>query len=267
MATMKASCSKNNVSRNGSRLTSRPALPSRCLSVRSAAKKVELSAEVGKFVTVSSVAASLLSSGNALAAQELLSVAESDGRLSVIAALFVPALGWVGFNMLQPALNQLNKMNEERESAQRSVVSAVGLGAAASMLLLADSANAASEIAQVAENDARLLVIAGLFMPAIAWVLFNILQPALNQLNKMSEERESAKRSVVSALGLGASALMLAGSADAATEVAQLAENDGRLGVIATLFVPALGWVGFNMLQPALNQLNKMAEEREAARQ
>ncbi|GAX82600.1 hypothetical protein CEUSTIGMA_g10026.t1 [Chlamydomonas eustigma] len=267
MATMKAPCSKTIASRNGSRLASRPSLSSRCLSVRAVAKKADISAEVTKFVTVSSVAATLLSSGNALAAQEIISVAESDGRLGVIAALFVPALGWVGFNMLQPALNQLNKMAEERETAQRGVISAVGLGAAASMLLLADSASAASEVAQVAESDARLLVIAGLFVPAIAWVGFNMLQPALNQLNKMAEERENAKRSIVSALGLGAAALLMAGSADAATEVAQLAESDGRLGVIATLFVPALGWVGFNMLQPALNQLNKMVEDREAAQQ
>ena len=35
-------------------------------------------------------------------------------------------------------------------------------------------------------------------------------------------------------------------SADAATEVAQVA-GDSRVGVIATLFVPIVGWVLFNI--------------------
>ena len=40
-------------------------------------------------------------------------------------------------------------------------------------------------------------------------------------------------------------------------EVAQVAGDD-RLGIFALLFGPVLGWVAFNILGPALNQLDKM---------
>ena len=77
------------------------------------------------------------------------------------------------------------------------------------------------------------------------------------QLNKMADERDSARRSIVSAIGMGAAAasMLMAQNAEAATQVAQIAESDNRLGIILTLFVPALGWVGFNMLQPVTNQV------------
>ena len=73
----------------------------------------------------------------------------------------------------------------------------------------------------------------------------------------MAEDRDSAQRSIVSAIGVGAAAasMLIAQNAEAATQVAQIAESDNRLAIILTLFVPALGWVGFNMLQPALNQV------------
>jgi hypothetical protein len=70
------------------------------------------------------------------------------------------------------------------------------------------------------------------------------------------------RRGVVGAAGLGAAAmLLLAQNAEAATEVAQLAASDNRVAIIGTLFVPVLGWVGFNMLQPALNQLERMSDK------
>ena len=69
------------------------------------------------------------------------------------------------------------------------------------------------------------------------------------------------RRGVAGAVGLGAAlSLFAAQQADAATEVAQLAASDGRLGTISLLFLPALGWVAFNMLQPLNNQLNRMNE-------
>ena len=76
----------------------------------------------------------------------------------------------------------------------------------------------------------------------------------------MADDRDSAQRSFVSAIGMGAAAasLFAAQNAEAATQVAQIAESDNRLGVILTLFVPALGWVGFNMLQPLTNQVRFM---------
>jgi hypothetical protein len=38
-------------------------------------------------------------------------------RFGTISLLFLPALGWVAFNMAQPAFNQLNRMNEIKEEA------------------------------------------------------------------------------------------------------------------------------------------------------
>lgn len=67
------------------------------------------------------------------------------------------------------------------------VVGLVGLGA--SGLLLAPRASAAaSEIAMVAadaSSDNRGQLLLFVIAPAILWVLYNILQPALNQINKM----------------------------------------------------------------------------------
>ncbi len=40
---------------------------------------------------------------------------------------------------------------------------------------------------------------------------------------------------------------LASGSAHAVSEVAQLAASDNRVGIIATLFLPALGWVAFNI--------------------
>ena len=79
-------------------------------------------------------------------------------------------------------------------------------------------------------------------------------------MNKMVEDKENVRRSIVSAVGLGvaAASMFVAQSAEAATQVAQIAESDNRVGVIFTLFVPALGWVGFNMLQPFTNQVWRM---------
>jgi hypothetical protein len=36
----------------------------------------------------------------------------------VLALLFIPALGWVAFNILQPAFNQLNRMSELKDEAK-----------------------------------------------------------------------------------------------------------------------------------------------------
>ena len=54
-------------------------------------------------------------------------------------------------------------------------------------------------------------------------------------------------RSVYAALGLAATSLLATQQADAASEVMQLAERDLRLGVVGLLFLPVLGWVGFNI--------------------
>jgi photosystem II PsbY protein len=56
------------------------------------------------------------------------------------------------------------------------------------------------------------------------------------------------KRSVAAGLGLGAASMLTAQNAEAAQQVADLAAGDNRVGILATLAVPAIGWVLFNIL-------------------
>jgi photosystem II PsbY protein len=56
----------------------------------------------------------------------------------------------------------------------------------AASLALPQAAFAAQEVAQLADN--RPLILLGLGLPVIGWVLFNIAQPALRQLDSMQEE-------------------------------------------------------------------------------
>jgi photosystem II PsbY protein len=91
-------------------------------------------------------------------------------RLGTISLLFLPVIGWVGFNILQPAFNQLNRQNEIREEAvaatgkssggrkKRGVAGAVGLGAALSMFA-AQNADAATELSQLAASDNRCVAV------------------------------------------------------------------------------------------------------------
>ena len=51
-----------------------------------------------------------------------------------------------------------------------------------------------------------------------------------------------------------------------AQEVAQLADNDGRLGLLVLAPAVALGWVGFNILGPLQNQLKAQQEKQERLR-
>ena len=62
------------------------------------------------------------------------------------------------------------------------------------------------------------------------------------------------------------STLAAALPADAAQEVAQLADNDGRLGLLVLAPAVALGWVGFNILGPLQNQLKAQQEKQERLR-
>lgn len=142
------------------------------------------SAQAVKAVTLSSV---VLMAGSAQAselAQVVSTASGSDSRIGAIATLFVPVLGWVGFNMLQPLAAQLETAKAfANDSAPvqaapakgtkrmiqkkvRSVAGVVGLGLASSMLL-SESAQAATELAQIAESDTRVLAIATLFVPVL----------------------------------------------------------------------------------------------------
>ncbi|KAM1215207.1 hypothetical protein ACFX2I_011638 [Malus domestica] len=131
-------------------------------------------------------------------------------------------------------------------------------GAIFSTLSASDPALAAQQIAQIAEGDNRGLALLLPIIPAIAWVLFNILQPALNQLNRMTN------KSVIVGLGLGGlatSGFVLTPEASAgefAMIAADASAGDNRGQLLLFVVAPAILWVLYNILQPALNQINRM---------
>lgn len=97
-----------------------------------------------KLAGVSTAVSTLLTAEHAQAAQEIADLAAKDNRAGLLALLLTPALGWVAFNILAPALNQLKGM--QNANAKRSAAVGLGLGAA---LFCSQSADAAEEIAQV----------------------------------------------------------------------------------------------------------------------
>ncbi|XP_047323665.1 photosystem II core complex proteins psbY, chloroplastic [Impatiens glandulifera] len=138
-------------------------------------------------------------------------------------------------------------------------------GVVFSTLSSCDAAFAAQQIAEIAEGDNRGLALLLPIIPAIAWVLFNILQPALNQINKMR-----TSKGVMIGLGLGGltAAGMMASPEATAAEMATIAADaaaaagtDNRGQLLLIVITPALLWVLYNILQPALNQLNKMRSD------
>lgn len=118
--------------------------------------------------------------------------------------LFLRASGWVGFNIAQPLFTQLGRMTEmqaegsapvaksaksAKKAVKRSLAAIVGLSAVCSMLM-AETANAATEVAQLAETDNRILVLATVFVPVVGWVGFNIAQPLFSQFLRMNDKAE-----------------------------------------------------------------------------
>ncbi|KAE9587797.1 hypothetical protein Lal_00022070 [Lupinus albus] len=159
----------------------------------------------------------------------------------------------------------------EKTNMQTTSISIAGsaiAGAIFSSLGTCDAAFAAQQLAQIAEGgDNRGIALLLPIIPAIAWVLFNIFQPALNQINRMR-----SIKGVIIGLGLGgllgasgllsapdASASEMAVIADAAAAAAAGSDNRGQLLLIVV--APAILWVLYNILQPALNQLNKMRSQ------
>lgn len=218
---------------------------------------------VGANTLAGAMFAAMATSESAMASQQIMALAEGDNRVVALLIPLIPAIGWVLFNILQPALNQVDKMR-----GAKALVAGAGLGAAAT-LMAAPHADAAQEFAQIADSDARGLIIVGLLLPAIGWVLFNILRPALNQIEKMQNQGNSGagtrKRGIIGALGLGGASMLLTPHADAAQEIASLADSDSRGLIIIGLLLPAIGWVLFNILRPALNQVNKMIEGNDSS--
>ena len=154
-----------------------------------AAKKGALAVSPAAAAMAGAFFSSLASSDAALAAQRIADVAAvapaDDNRGLLLLFVVSPAIAWVLYNILQPALNQLNKMRSEKV-----LVAGLGIGAAAAAgLAIVPEASAAQEFAALAAvspaDDNRGLLLLFVVAPAIGWVLYNILQPALNQLNKM----------------------------------------------------------------------------------
>ncbi|XP_038891337.1 photosystem II core complex proteins psbY, chloroplastic-like [Benincasa hispida] len=127
-------------------------------------------------------------------------------------------------------------------------------GAIFSTFSSGDAAFAAQQIADLAEGDNRGLALLLPLIPAVAWVLFNILQPALNQINRMRTEK-----AVIVGLGLGG--LLASGLVGTPEAMAAEASSDGRGQLLLIVVAPAIAWVLYNILQPALNQLNRMRSE------
>ncbi|RYQ83131.1 hypothetical protein Ahy_B10g101750 isoform A [Arachis hypogaea] len=129
-------------------------------------------------------------------------------------------------------------------------------GAIFSTLGASDAAFAAQQIADIADGDNRGLALLLPIIPAIAWVLFNILQPALNQLNRMR-----SSKGVIVGLGLGLGGLSASGILWTPEASAADAASDNRGQLLLFVVAPAILWVLYNILQPALNQLNRMRSQ------
>ncbi|CAK9227551.1 unnamed protein product [Sphagnum jensenii] len=151
-----------------------------------------------------------------------------------------------------------SKLTTSSSSASTEEPVAVGgsllAGAMFAAMTMPDSAMASQQLMALAADDNRGIALLLPLVPAIGWVLFNILQPGLNQLSKMR-----SSKGLIGAAGLGATAasMMAVPDAEAAQEITQLAA-DNRPLILLFILLPAVGWVLFNILQPALNQLNKM---------
>ncbi|NBH31943.1 photosystem II protein Y [Staphylococcus warneri] len=113
-----------------------------------------------------------------------------------------------------------------------------------------DPAFAAQQLADIAEGDNRGIALLLPLVPAIAWVLFNIFQPALNQINKMRT------KGVIVGLGIGGGLAASSGlfATPEAAAAAEAAANDNRGSLLLFVLAPAVLWVLYNILQPALNQ-------------
>ncbi|KAL8480854.1 hypothetical protein ACS0TY_027394 [Phlomoides rotata] len=102
-------------------------------------------------------------------------IADDDNRRLALLLPLIPAILWVLYNILQPTLNQINKMR-----SSKGVIIEIGLGGltASGFFHVLEASTA------VADNRGPLLLF--VVTPAIAWVLYNILQHAFNQINRIS---------------------------------------------------------------------------------
>ncbi|KAM0059435.1 putative photosystem II PsbY [Helianthus debilis subsp. tardiflorus] len=158
------------------------------------------------------------------------------------------------------SLPTIQTLTTSKQPATLSFTGTTIAGAIFATLSSSDAAFAAQQLADIAEGDNRGVALLLPLVPAIAWVLYNIFQPAVNQINRMRT------KGVVIGLGggLAASTGLLATPDAAAGELAAVAEaaaaasSDNRGQLLLIVIAPAILWVLYNILQPALNQINKM---------
>ncbi|KAK4381947.1 Photosystem II core complex proteins psbY, chloroplastic [Sesamum angolense] len=182
MATSMPKCfNPNTKSNNPSKPTKQAPL---LLSMQTLPKALTTKSLAGTAVA-GAVFSALSTASPALAAQQLAEIAEGDNRGIALLLPLVPAVLWVLYNILQPALNQINRMR-----STKGVMVGLGLGGLAASRFLHPAEASAGEIAALAEaaadNRGQLLLF--VVAPAIVWVLYNILQPALNQINRMRSD-------------------------------------------------------------------------------
>lgn len=91
------------------------ALPARTRTVlaRAQPQQEQATASIGQAVALSAAVSTLLSADNALAANELATLAASDNRPGLLLTLLVPVAGWVLFNIGGGLLNQLDIMGDK----------------------------------------------------------------------------------------------------------------------------------------------------------
>ncbi|KAF5746521.1 photosystem II core complex proteins psbY chloroplastic-like [Tripterygium wilfordii] len=153
----------------------------------------------------------------------------------------------------------ISKPTDQLQSSSSSLAGAAIAGAIFSSLSSCDAAFAAQQIAEIAEGDNRGIALLLPIIPAIAWVLFNILQPALNQISRMR-----STKGVLIGVGLGGLAGLMGTPDASAGEIAMIADgatSDNRGQLLLFVVTPAILWVLYNILQPALNQINRMRSE------
>uniref|UniRef100_A0A5B7AY53 Photosystem II core complex proteins psbY n=1 Tax=Davidia involucrata TaxID=16924 RepID=A0A5B7AY53_DAVIN len=181
MAMLNAKCSPKTF--NPSKPTTKPIS---LLSMESLPKgRLTTSTSLAGTAIAGAIFSTLSSSDPALAAQQIAEIAEGDNRGLALLIPLIPAIAWVLYNILQPALNQINKMRNTK-----GIIIGLGLGLgglAASGFMLSTPHALAGEVAMVADaaSDNRGQLLLFVITPAILWVLYNILQPALNQINRM----------------------------------------------------------------------------------
>ncbi|CAJ2677161.1 photosystem II core complex proteins psbY, chloroplastic [Trifolium pratense] len=152
-------------------------------------KNTKLSTSIAGTALAGAIFSTLGTCNPAFAAQQIAEIAEatSDNRGLALLLPLIPAIAWVLYNILQPALNQINRMRNDK-----GVIIGLGLGGlTASSGFLSPQDAMASEIAAIAEagsSDNRGQLLLFVVAPAILWVLYNILQPALNQINRMRSD-------------------------------------------------------------------------------